>query len=209
MLSEQEQLPEILIKLLRNVPVTSLARDGRKVLGFVFFNNGICISGPERSRQVVGQLLSHINFNLFGLNCFVITEQLRIHRLVLRQESDLELVGELGDCGEGLLDASRGLEVVGQDDMNFTGEAGDVSLEVVDIVLARGILSGRDDSHRLGTRSRVTITLSLYGSRDLASSHNGVGVPNDEIMDLLEKLGLGESVPSFIKGVSEIGRAHV
>lgn len=94
-LSEQEQLPEILIKLLRNVPVTSLARDGRKVLGFVFFNNGICISGPElrqseangsgtyRSRQVVGQLLSHINFNLFGLNCFVITEQLRIHRLVL------------------------------------------------------------------------------------------------------------------------------
>ena len=99
-LSEQEQLPEILIKLLRNVPVTSLARDGRKVLGFVFFNNGICISGPElqrseanssrtyRSRQVVGQLLSHINFNLFGLNCFVITEQLRIHRLVLLLDSE-------------------------------------------------------------------------------------------------------------------------
>lgn len=39
--------------------------------------------------------------------------------------------------------------------MNFTGEAGDVSLEVVDIVLARGILSGRDDSHRLGTREEM------------------------------------------------------
>ena len=39
--------------------------------------------------------------------------------------------------------------------MNFTGEAGDVSLEVVDIVLARGILSGRVDSHRLGTREEM------------------------------------------------------